>query len=1116
MSNISKAEPSLSSQHAQNQQINVFNTELLLASIHQTDDLIRNLHQKVDEIKKLKRNSDALNASAKNIRELYTCEKLKLDKVQQENEQLKNDYMELKKSFQLIEHEKINNENLHKQITAELEENILEIKNQNEMKKLDLYDTIVSQGYILQSKNLANAILKRKCTIARDFLQANNRKFEWFDKSPSKSSKVKNSPTKMSCASTMTDLNLFEIPKRVQTHDKGTMYIQSKTTRSTCTSAFIKKTDASTNTDSDDDYDLKMLIDSIFDDLKPKALQLSPIRDFDQNVEFNDLQLKTIATQTAVKQLCTQGTITNMQNIRKRLTIETTMSDNDVVKKETLPPTFEFMSNWLTSKKFQSDEYNFVNQRFLQLWTTLGELLFPMATQPNLQISDQKLSDRLRQMQLMLGTNLNMDYCQKEAVTRNDGNKLDDRASINLNDDINEASRDSYESYHSDKFIVSEARNFSTLTENITNPPSPQIKLVENQQSCDSITMNPPPFEMLKPKEPPIVEAKKSIKRKSVQRSVENHSFKKQKANPKVCTQNGHVPRNVCDTFNVQSHFQDTTREADDVVSAFEDVFKILEDFRLPDIISPIQELSSNRTTTEQVFDCDSQITGDSPDSNVNNNVANEMKKEVEIENHESVEEEQIEENEHDIESPASPSPPSELEEEISNKLPAIIPLTSLTKCSINQNHTETTLSNASEPLIKHLISNYSNEKRDIFINSNKIELTKSESIIVFDIRKCIENHCLAITDWTSDAATMCVTKMLNISKRPKYLTRALLEVIEDSREPIHLEYTPPAPAMSRSLQKCFILLKRLDSTLQIIEYFRYQLEYALFSLKQNRCAAALTQLTHFYMTILDVSGSSNSNILLFIYKSLYFYTHKATPLIYATLMAHPMTLLHVNNIENTRDPLIYAITSALMNIPYHVSVDQNDDLKKKDMFNVLKRRYGYFAGKSFPAEMIVELCINCIRSGQLENVQYALILISKRKGFEWGQQFIIKQQLEPLLYKYITNDIINNSKNDKRIEIILCSIASIIRSCSDEINVDYYLDIFDRCLNATNRSSIQQPAIVAICQMSRFGIEKCFRKLESWKPSYDVHPKVMAILWTFVHKENNTFWFGKTKKPFI
>lgn len=544
MSELSQAEPPLSDPSYQQQvphgQLDVFNTELLLASIHQTDDLVRNFQSKCDEHKRVHNDLETLNESAKSIRELYTREKEKCNQMLLEKQAIEAEYNELKSRLQTVEHEKVNNESLHRQTIAELEDTIDAARKESRNKCIELSDTIVGQGLILQSHDLSNTVLTRKCSLAREFLKANNKKFEWLDgsrspekasRSPSKASRAKKVST--ACASTATDdLPIERLPpsppKPVKTHDKGTMYIQSKATRSTCTSAFIRTTETSTNTDPNEDYDMQSVINAIMADLKPKPM-LSPIRDFEEVAASAQSLLSESVTQTTPKEIRSQGTITQIQNVRKRLTMETTILDSPV-KEEKLPPSFESMSNWFASKKLAAEGFHFANQQFLQIWTILGEMLFPMAAQQTQPISDQRLAERLRQIQTLIGPMPAPEFCSNSIAHKDvslDGDKLDDQSvPAGILDQITESSMDSVESYHSDKFIISEVRNFSTMTESVpipSHPPSKKTEVLRVANDAHEVPANPP-----------VSAARKGTKRKPVSQAPKKSRVKKPKTASKV------------------------------------------------------------------------------------------------------------------------------------------------------------------------------------------------------------------------------------------------------------------------------------------------------------------------------------------------------------------------------------------------------------------------------------------------------------------------------------------------------------------------------------------------------------------------------------------------------
>lgn len=462
--------------------------------------------------------------------------------------------------------------------------------------------------------------------------------------------------------------------------------------------------------------------------------------------------------------------------------------------------------------------------------------------------------------------------------------------------------------------------------------------------------------------------------------------------------------------------------------------------------------------------------------------------------------------------SPASPPP-----EECSSAVPTIIPLYTQIDSTVATPHHPSALScpnDASQSIFDRLVKGYSHVTRTKLLNNNNKSLTTDESYTIASLRNSIELLCMPNTEWTSAAITICVEKMLKLTWRPMLLVKALLEVIEDTTDSMCYDYTPPSPAMSRTHQKCLLLIVRIDREIpSFMKYIEFQLERSLFQFSQSLKLPAMINLTHLYIGLIDLGQPSDrSKVRLFIYKCLYYYAHKATPMIYAMLMAHPHALPHANAIDFEPDPLVRVIVSIITNTRYMPigTMPPNPMHRKNEMHQVLKRRYGYFADKSFPIDCAVDHCVECIRFGRLMNVDYALILLAKRQGCEWAVKSIIEKHLLPMLHAYVSGDIVVNTQNDERIRSIIFTIASIVKTFPLDGKIDFYLNIFVTCLNATGRPAIQEAAISAMCQLSRFGCAQIYPFISAWKkPIGEVSPKLLAMLNTVVYQKSRNFWYG-------
>lgn len=467
--------------------------------------------------------------------------------------------------------------------------------------------------------------------------------------------------------------------------------------------------------------------------------------------------------------------------------------------------------------------------------------------------------------------------------------------------------------------------------------------------------------------------------------------------------------------------------------------------------------------------------------------------------------------DEYDDYSPASPKP----DDQITAEIPPEIPLNTI----LSQNHCLEDDNDHSEQssvftnsAFDQTIYNYSqNIQNEVQMCGAKF--SDADCYLIASLRNAIEKYCLA--EWTSENVTKCVEKLWSLTQRPKYLATAILEVVEDTKENLSLEFTPPAPAMQPSHQKCILLVVRLTQIVPSFNaYLQFELERRLFTFAKEISIEAMTNLAHFFIALIDIEQPANqSKVRFFIYKCLYYFKIKAVPLVFAVIMAHHNALPHVNSVELQQDPLILAIVSSLSNnITYFDTEKDGKFFKKSEMFHTLKRVYGFFADKMFPTESVIDHCIACIRENRLKHVDYALILIAKRQDYEYAVTEIIKKHLIPMLIQYFSIDLNVNTEHDEKIQLILFTIGSIVKTFPLEQSVDGYLDIFKKCLNSTQRQTIQEAAILAICQLNRFGTHQIYHHLKDWKPNYQISTQIQATLNTIVHRKPHSFWFGDGK----
>lgn len=1213
-----------------------FNMELLMKSIANNDQLVRSYHAKCAENSQIQQNYDSIAGTAQQIQQMYTNEKDRKEQLQAENAELITKLKLTETRLETVENERINTDTLNKQTIAELEDK-LERSNQ---KYLELCGSFVEQANILQTNSLSTIPLMRKCTAIKDILQSNGIHFEW--KSPSKQ-RNKSTTDKIKSKSTRTfgtQANIIikvNSPPKTITCEKSTQYQQSKTTRSTCTSTFIRTVETSTNTD---EYFDNNRIETMSEDMVPIPNQSSPIYGI-------HLGKVTNSTQTMTPNYRTQGTLTAIHNVRKRINYTRARTKSNVfyeVKKEECPSPIPSISNTFAIGSSHNAAIPLTAQ-FHHIWQMLGELLYRTAQgQVNAPVdekwtNDVRIVQKFYEIQNLIGEKA----CHPKAVESSDS---DDNSMVNIDCD-DDHSRDSIESYNSAKIVISKIRNLSNCspmpdenamcstseagqstfrpiasaegTEYESEPqiagsyssplssPSPSqsptpndITIANRNHRKEVVQREKSPVTLRKPLKSPTPsrtilnsfslsekqvedDAHFKVPKRRTATSESDLSSKKRKTT-KVSESNDRAIHS--NKTNMKLHFQTKSEKADILTSLFgdlsddddddeEQVFRILNSMNFaPKMVSPIKdwpdelrivsppllqldmnelaiatndsiEQSDIRTLSSEADVNDSEISMDqskeilrettemplevpsqgietepiqveqpldaiqSPEESNSATEAMESsdKEPTDMNNVANVEEI----CEIDYYSPASPKP----DDQVSTVQPPVIPVNT---CTIqNELKPEDDVDEQSQvttnSALDQIIYNYVPSIRYEMMSSNHTFST-AECYLIASLRNTIEKYCLA-NEWKTATVTDAIDKLFALSRQPKHLATSILEIVEDTKESLSLEFTPPAPALQPSHQKCLVLVAHLTQLIPSFDkYIQFELERKLFTFHpKDKMTTVMTNLAHFYVALIDIEQPSDrSRVRLFIYKCLYYFKGTAVPLVFSVIMAHPYALPHANSVEFISDPLIRAIVSTLSNIIYTEGTRAKHSMRM-EMFHTLKRRYGFFMDKLFPTDSIVDYCMDCIRANQLQHVDFALILIAKRQDVEYAVQKILEKHLIPMLHQYFSMNLNINTEHDEKICMILFTIGSIVKTFPIEQNVNGFLHIFVTCLNATQRQIIQEAAVSAICQMSRFGTTQIYPHLASWKPNYTISSHIQAMLRTIVYRKPKPFWFANGKR---
>lgn len=358
--------------------------ELLLSSLTNTDALIRNYKDTCLENNRLKKTLQSLNETNVQINRLYQIEKEKSASLLGVKCRLDARIKDQEEEIDRLRHKHLNQDTLHTQSIAELEQRLEKEVSRKQTQYIDLCRSFLSQGNILEEQNLSTTSLRRKLKRVTEVLKQQGDKFA-DTKIVLPKRRTHDKPKDVRTVGTITDVSGAIGPPICNklTCDKATMtsILTSTATRSTCTSAFIKKVDVGISTNM---ANRSSHVRNIFSETLPVPGLLSPIK---------SLKSTTTASQTT-KEYHNQGTITQLQNVCKEISYNKgpTHTLNPFVPmasghgtdsgfaspvrtKEEFYDMFSNSDNTFSQSMLKSTN---INRDLLRLWLVLGESMFTM------------------------------------------------------------------------------------------------------------------------------------------------------------------------------------------------------------------------------------------------------------------------------------------------------------------------------------------------------------------------------------------------------------------------------------------------------------------------------------------------------------------------------------------------------------------------------------------------------------------------------------------------------------------------------------------------------------------------------------------------------------------
>lgn len=490
--------------------------------------------------------------------------------------------------------------------------------------------------------------------------------------------------------------------------------------------------------------------------------------------------------------------------------------------------------------------------------------------------------------------------------------------------------------------------------------------------------------------------------------------------------------------------------------------------------------------------------------------------------------------------SPMSPIPDDELEVEVrsfsQNESPLSPPLES--RASIYAEPVEPRIIPLENPLANRILTEvsntpigkaigcYSKQRRGEVLQ--KLAPEPSQQKQQHQIRPLITVIKAYVQDeWTVENLAKRCEQVLKVTNDTRTISHALVDCVVSYADNlvVDVQCSPPAPPLPKVTQQLVLLAKTLNDTLFTLDRILLQeVDRRVFNLKSDKIKMeAITAMTYLYVGVADCNRLYGCTARMYIYKCLYYFKFKGLPLIYYVLKAFPHALpkkasAHYDN----SDAVVSTIRTILMNTNYMESRSHPDAhlYKKCELQKLLKYFYGYQAGSPTYEELITNL-IEKIKANKLKNVDYCLILVAKRQGYEWAKLHIVKKHLYPLLNDYLKQidsaDQPGRTPHDDQIRCLIFAISAILKTQPNYQDVTGVMQIFGSIIQRTDGNQrVQETAVAGLMRFSRFDYADIYGWLCKWCPKYEVSGRIKLMLATFVHRKDANFWKQLSQRKIV
>lgn len=411
---------------------------------------------------------------------------------------------------------------------------------------------------------------------------------------------------------------------------------------------------------------------------------------------------------------------------------------------------------------------------------------------------------------------------------------------------------------------------------------------------------------------------------------------------------------------------------------------------------------------------------------------------------------------------------------------------------------------------IMRIITNYSNKKRQQKLQEFNIN-EKLKKVYIF-MNEIIKEYLNG--DITTSNAKICFEKLLvdqnsiqNVSETVVYIIGKRIEEPINQYNMLQLTDT-----QYKLLFLAFTIGKEnkkfRPSLFLALDKEIFTLKIKLFNIDK------FIHLTRFYVRLVGLDVRSAPKLYLFIYKCLYYYGFKAIPMITIILEMYPAIMPNLRNVNsdkyNEMDPMALTLVNVLIEF-FKINAKKKSN-KFTIFFKFLQRHYDYKFDQINTTDLL-KIMVNKIQSNKCINVGFSLVLIAKRKGYDWSRINILNKFLFPLLNEYMLIDKNNRElqsycmQNDVKIALCINTISTILKTHTDAEEIIFLMQLFTNILHESDSKIVQEAVIESLLRLSRVGYEEVYKRICKWQPKFPISRKLELMMESFIHRKDRNFW---------